>query len=199
MKGKRILTYPQWQVLFPSPGTCGKSESFDITLLFKLLREICGLSRPRNGWDNLPDDKDLSLSADLARIKYYRNKLCHAKEDMEVSDDDFKDHWQRIKDALLRTVKVYLGSSKIPEWETTIDDLRKGPITKDGKSNIEELKSWYRQDTEMKEMLEQLPKEIVKKMRMEAQAMENQDKERQLQQGQYYISYVVLLLKNSFQ
>jgi dephospho-CoA kinase len=120
---------------------------------------------------------------------------------MEVSDDDFKDHWQQIKYSLLRMAnKTGMSSSEIRELHITIYDLLTGPITKDDESNIEELRSWYHQDIEIKEMLEQLPKEIVKTLMMDvAQAMENQNTEWQLQQGQYYIVYVVLFLKNIFQ
>ena len=36
------LTKPQWDCLYPSPGVYGKSTDFDVTLLFRLLRSICG-------------------------------------------------------------------------------------------------------------------------------------------------------------
>lgn len=71
LKRNRVLNLSQWKVLYPSSTTCGKSESFDITLLFTLIRELVVLTPPALGWDNLPADTDLTLPADLARIKYY--------------------------------------------------------------------------------------------------------------------------------
>ena len=76
--------------LCPSPGMCGKSIDFDITLLFRLLRTICGLAPPVTGWDALPACTDNSLESDLARINYYRNSICgQVNENMEISDDEF--------------------------------------------------------------------------------------------------------------
>ena len=76
--------------LCPSPEMCGKLIDFDITLLFRLLRTICGLTPPVTGWDALPACTDNSLESDLARINYYRNSICgQVNENMEISDDEF--------------------------------------------------------------------------------------------------------------
>lgn len=118
---RRISTCSQ-KKLHPARGTYVKCESFDITLMFKLLRGFSKLTAPRTGWDRLPDDMDLTLSADLVRIKFYRNKLSHDNEDMEVSDDEFKDVSNRIKNALVRMLHT-CNSQKTAEWEKAIDDL----------------------------------------------------------------------------
>ena len=47
---RRILNKCQWDKLFPSSGAKPDSNSFDITLLFLLLANICGLSPPLSGW-----------------------------------------------------------------------------------------------------------------------------------------------------
>lgn len=75
---QRILSKEQWQLLFPSHGSKPDSKTFDITLLFLLLTEICGLSPPpRTGWNNTPHAKNKSLSANLVRIKLFRTRLKH--------------------------------------------------------------------------------------------------------------------------
>lgn len=84
------LTNPQWDKLFPPPGTCVQSTSFDVTLLFNLLREntTSSLMPPTStagSWDALPNNGDISLPANMARIKYYRNIFCHVDEKMEVT------------------------------------------------------------------------------------------------------------------
>ena len=83
---ERILTQPEWNELYPSPGVYGKSKDFDITLLFKLLRNMCGLTPPRTGWDSLPNITDLSPEADLVRIKFYRNEVYGHSKTLEISD-----------------------------------------------------------------------------------------------------------------
>ena len=53
LRGSR-MTRPQLTQVYPSPGTYGKSEDWDLTLLHKMLRNICGLTQPATGWDDLP-------------------------------------------------------------------------------------------------------------------------------------------------
>ena len=52
--GAAKLTKPQRDCVYPSPGVSGKSVEFDLTLLFRLLRALCGLIEPATGWDALP-------------------------------------------------------------------------------------------------------------------------------------------------
>jgi hypothetical protein len=71
----------------------------------------------------------VSLSADLVRIKYYRNNV-YAREngEMELSVYEFESYWTTIKDALMRIVKCYCGDvisgcSTVEDWEKAIADL----------------------------------------------------------------------------
>ncbi|KAK3755733.1 hypothetical protein QZH41_007462, partial [Actinostola sp. cb2023] len=129
LKRRRVLPRPEWDKLFPTSTSCGKSEDFDLTLLFKLLREICNLTMPSTGWDKLPNDTDLSLEADLARIKYHRNVTFAHNDEMEISENEFNDYWVQVKDALLRIVGIYALASTVKEWEEEIDKSRTAPIS----------------------------------------------------------------------
>ena len=102
LRTNRVLTHPEWKSLYnPSgTGTYGKSTDFDITFFCKLLREICSLTAPATGWDNLPKSTDHSLQADMVRIKFYRNNIYH--HNMEVTNVDFEKFWMEIREALLR-------------------------------------------------------------------------------------------------
>ncbi len=150
------LTKPQWDCLYPSPGVYGKSEDFDVTLLFRLLRTICHLTPPATGWDALPTRKDHSLAADLARIKYYRNSVYgHVNQKMEIPNEEFPQLWQEIKEALVR-IAGQISSEKKTEWQEAIDKFLKYPLTAENERNVEELKNWYRNDMEVKKSLEEL-------------------------------------------
>ena len=105
-----ILRY-QMRTLFPPDGTCpanpSTSNDYDITLLFKLLRNICGLHPPASihggtSWDENPPLADNSPEADLARIKFYRNTVFAHIKTTEVSDDDFLMFWSEISRPLVR-------------------------------------------------------------------------------------------------
>ena len=47
---RRVLNGHQWDKLFPPGGVAADSKTFDITLLFVLLTNICGLTPPPSGW-----------------------------------------------------------------------------------------------------------------------------------------------------
>ena len=162
------LTKPQRNCLYPSPGMYGKSTDFDITLLFRLLRTICGLAPPVTGWDALPASTDDSLEADLARIKYYRNSMYgHVTENMEISDDEFSRLWREISEALAR-VAGQISPAKAKEWKNAIDTFLKDPLTQEDERNEQELQRWYRNDTEVKEYLEKV-ESSMKYLEKEAQ------------------------------
>ena len=135
---------------------CGKSIDFDIILLFRLLRTICGLAPPVTGWDALPASTDDSLEADLARIKYYRNSMYgHVTENMEISDDEFSVRWRELSEALVR-VAGQISPAKAKEWKNAIDTFLKDPLTEEDKRHAQKLQRWYQNDTEVKEHLEKI-------------------------------------------
>ena len=150
------LTKPQWDCLYPSPGEYGKSTDFDVTLLFRLLRTICGLAPPATGWDALPPSSDHSLTAELARIKYYRNSVYgHVNQSMEVTDDEFPSLWQEISGALVR-IAGQISAGREHEWQRTVDNFLKDPLTLEEEKNAQELDRWYKDDMEVKTSIERL-------------------------------------------
>ena len=170
------LTKPQRDCLYPSPGMYGKSTDFDITLLFRLLRTICGLAPPVTGWDALPASTDDSLEADLARIKYYRNSIYgHVTENMEISDDEFLVLWREISVALVG-VAGQISPAKAKEWQNAIDTFLKDPLTEEDKRHEQELQRWYQNDTEVKEYLEKV-KSSMKNLEKEAQYLRQEVRE----------------------
>ena len=65
----KIITKPQWKMLFPPSRDPPDSNLFDVTLLHLLLREVCDLTEPSKGWHRLPADSDVSPEANIVRIK----------------------------------------------------------------------------------------------------------------------------------
>ena len=154
------LTRTEKDCLYPSPGVYGESNDFDITLIFKLFRTICSLTPPPGlrGWDDLPNDSDHTLVADLVRIKYYRNEIYH-NPTMEISDIDFIPLWEEISEALLR-IATNISPAKRDEWEKSIDDLLRNPLTPDEERCIEELETWYIKDMDVKHEIVKLREEL---------------------------------------
>ena len=163
------LTRPERACLYPSTGVYGKSKDFDITLIFKLFRTICGLTPPGpRGWDNLPNRSDHTLVADLVRIKYYRNEIYGHRPTMEIADIDFTRLWEEIREALLR-IATNISPSKRDMWKKSIDDLLRNPLTPDDERCIEELETWYKGDVEdeLEKLREELREELIEEVKSE--------------------------------
>ena len=174
---KGVLTQPEWDCLYnPQSGAYGKSTDFDISLLCKLLREICSLTPPATGWKDLPNITDHSLGADLVRIRIYRNKIYGHNHSMEISNADFENLWMEISEALLR-IADSISSAKRDEWKNSIEKFFHEPLTPDAKKCVHELRSWYLVDMDTKDMLEKLDKkmeqmQIKQEQRQEQRHME---------------------------
>ena len=111
---RRVLHKSQWDLLFPPGGATPDSNTFDITLLFLLLTNICGFSPPPLGWNTKPLPSDTSVEANLARIKFFRNELYGHVTTTGIDTPTFSALWLEIS-----AVLVALG---LPRAE--IDRLR---------------------------------------------------------------------------
>ena len=98
---RRVLHKPQWDLLFPPGGATPDSNTFDITLLFLLLTNICGLSPPPSGWHTKPPASDTSVEANLARIKFFRNKLYGHVTTTDIDTPTFSALWLEISAVLV--------------------------------------------------------------------------------------------------
>ena len=97
----RVLKKHQWYKLFPPGGGVPDSNTFDITLLFLLLTNICSLTPPLSGWHAKPSPSDSSLEANLARVKFFRNELYGHVTSTGVDTAIFSSLWQEISASLL--------------------------------------------------------------------------------------------------
>ncbi|CAG2239685.1 unnamed protein product [Mytilus edulis] len=109
LRGLRFITKQQLHILYPSPASNVSSEDFDTTLMVCLLRNMAPHEiAPVTGWDKLPHPGDTSKGADLARIKWYRNKLAHDGEG-KLSPADFSQYWGDLE------YVVYTGHNKFQD------------------------------------------------------------------------------------
>lgn len=137
----KVLNKSDFNRLYPGNGVIVDSRDFDISLLIKLLRNICSLQKPKNGWDTLPAPVDIMLSDDLARIKYYRNAIAH-NEEFRLSEDEFDSFWEELSRAFIR-----LGGTS---FKVPIDNLLTDPLTASAYDSKKELNKWYLKDLDWK-------------------------------------------------
>jgi len=160
LRARKIINPTQWGKLFPVILSSVSSASFDITLLMVLLRNICGLAAPATGWDALPAATDVSLEADIARIKYFRNTVYAHADQASVNDATFSSHWNSIRDILVR-----LGGVK---YRAAIDHLETECMDPEAEEHyIELLGQWKKDEDNVKDKLEELGSglgKVIKKL-----------------------------------
>ena len=141
---RRILNGHQWHKLFPPSGVAPDSNTFDITLLFLLLTNICGLSPPPTGWHTKPPASDTSLEANLARIKFFRNVLYGHVTTTGVDTPTFTALWLEIS-----AVLVALGFD-----QTEIDKLK---AERGGEEDyLDALREWAGSEEDIKSQLKNI-------------------------------------------
>ena len=135
---RRVLNGHQWDKLFPTGGVAPDSKTFDITLLFVLLTNICGLTPPPSGWHTEPLPSDTSHEANLARVKIYRNIVYGHVTTTGVDTPTFSALWNEISRVLVSLglaqaevdrLKVEKGGEQdyidvLIEWADSEEDIK---------------------------------------------------------------------------
>ena len=145
---RKVLNGKQWDLLFPPGGALPDPSSFDITLLFVLLRNICGLCAPAAGWDVKPHPTDKSCEASLARIRWFRNEVYAHVTTTGIEAPLFTQYWMELSDTL-----VQLGLD-----QSEIDRLKSAPLDED--QYVDLLSKWKREDDDIKERVEAISEKV---------------------------------------
>ena len=97
---QNIITGKQWETLYPKHRRNISSTNYDAPLLVLLLQNICHMSPPYpNGWRGVPLPTDTSISADIARISYFRKLLASRQK---FSAADCKKHRAQMHGVIVR-------------------------------------------------------------------------------------------------
>ena len=141
LKVGRVIFDKQWDKLFPPSGDPPDSDTFDISLLHLLIREICHLTAPSTGWHKMPAEDDHSVEANIARIKCFRNELCHGTS-TGVPNDEFEEKWEQVS-SCLEALELYAYRQKI-------ERLKSDPVDHDIQRRVEEeVDQWAQLDSEL--------------------------------------------------
>ena len=146
----KVINSSQWNLLFPASGT-PDSKNFDITLLTILLRNICGLSSPAAGWDAMPSAGDTSISADILRIKLFRNQVYGHIASAQLDDTTFETLWQEISKPLV----------KLGIRQQDIDEAKVASLSPEEESYIEKLKQWKELEDDILSKLNDVEREVI--------------------------------------
>ena len=166
---KRVLNKRQWDKLFPPGGGVPDSNTFDITLLFLLLTNICRLSPPLTGWHDKPSPGDNSLEANLARVKFFRNELYAHLKSTAFNAAIFSSLWQELSASLrslgldqaeIERLKAEHGGEQdyldvLFEWADSEEDI---------KTQLKDIRHSQAKIQEVLQIKEDKENEVLKKL-----------------------------------
>lgn len=115
---RRIINKSQFDKLYPPVGPPA-SKNFDISLLYVLLRSICGMPAPVTGWGAKPAATDHSVEGAVAMIHWYRNKYYGHALMVEVDESSFESSWKEISDAI----------KQLGEDPSRVENLKATPLS----------------------------------------------------------------------
>ena len=144
LRRKKVLRAAQWDKLFPPDGAAPDSQTFDITLLFLLLTNICELSPPPSGWHSKPSPDDNSLEANLARVKFFRNEVYGHVTSTSIDKPTFSSLWEEISVALVALGLDQKEIDKLKEEKCGAEDY------------LDVLMKWFQSEKEIKSHLTKL-------------------------------------------
>lgn len=132
--GEHKLNAKQWEEcccsdLFPIEFFCPDYNNFDVTLLYKLIRNLCPSLEPTNKWGNKPTRKDLSVGDDIERIRELRNACFAHTESAEISNDDFEELWKAAKSMIFRLQGFTTSKGVNADYIQRILDLQRKALT----------------------------------------------------------------------
>lgn len=89
----------------------GDYNTFDISLLYVLLRNICRIKPHTNGWGSIPSLTDTSLSANIERIRLRRNTYYGHATAFSISNIDFERIYNDLF-SIVKSLELCIGGSK---------------------------------------------------------------------------------------
>lgn len=123
---KRHLTGKQRDKLFPTKGIVS-SKTMDLTLMVMMLRNTKVIVEPILDSDGNPMEEDLSLNADVVRLKNIRNQFAHTTV-LELNGQEYEEITQRLIEVIKRLSGSLFDDEIRCKMEESLD-YRAGHLT----------------------------------------------------------------------
>lgn len=122
------LRSDQQKICFIPPPGVPDYNKFDVTLLYTLIRNLCSLPSPAQGWGKEPKPTDTQISDDIERLRLFRNNYYAHAESAVISDAVFKDVWKNLK-LVFRRIQPKTGCSV--DYEAELIKIERTTFTDD--------------------------------------------------------------------
>lgn len=131
LAGKHKLNQDQKKNCCFNSSNIPDYSKFDVSLLYKLIRNLCPTLEPTNKWSNTPTVNDVCVGDDIERIRTLRNECFAHIESAEISDGEFKRLWNDAKCMIQRCQQFTTSKGCKTDYNQMIVDLERKTLTFD--------------------------------------------------------------------
>lgn len=106
----KTMNNDQKKLIYPATGGASlAAKDLDISVLYTILRNICGIPPHKSGWGNHPLKGDSSIAACIEIIRIQRNRVIGHSTNGKVDDVQFQSCWNELRDAVVEIEKQLIG------------------------------------------------------------------------------------------
>lgn len=140
INGERRLNECQLGICLPHQTILTDYNTFDVSLSYKLIRNLCPGLKPTQGWGSKPNVNDTMIGDDIERIRVLRNESVHPKS-TTISDCEFQNCWTVLKAVIERLQKYMLKNGYTTNYKEKLRDIEEldlgdEPLEKYMKSHV---------------------------------------------------------------
>lgn len=131
-------------------------NEFDTSLLYLLIRNLCPIPKPTQGWGSKPCTMDMSIGDDIERLRYFRNSFLHGKF-TGMPDNELRIILSNLKHVMVR-IHTFTGECSRYNYA---EELSKIDILQFGREDRDMCKYFLRFTFRLRKQLElRYPKTI---------------------------------------
>lgn len=102
----------QKRLLYPDPGKASPlAKDLDFSVLYVLIRNICGIKPHKNGWGDNPENGDNSIAACIDRIRLQRNLISGHSKTGSMDKASFHSTWTVLENSIIEIEKQLTGGN----------------------------------------------------------------------------------------
>lgn len=125
-KAKGYFRKDQLTICFIPPPDKPDYNDFDVTLLYGLIRNLCGISlTPTKGWGGkVPDSSHTRIGDDIERLRLMRNTFAHVNS-AGIPDAEFQALWNDFKSVIQRIQAFMNSKGSNVNYEQKLADIER--------------------------------------------------------------------------
>lgn len=136
-----LLDKREYQLLYPDNSKYnGDLSDLDISLLYIILRNLNTITPHENRWGNRPNDDDRCLSANIDRIRIFKNTFVSHCSKYSLNEEDFLKTWKEICQCIIELGGEEYNQKVDVLFTSAIDPLMELELVCNAREKFEESK-----------------------------------------------------------